>query len=61
MSSSGSVELKDLEQKLTILQSHTDSVERKLGILRLVADSSWERTMKGQDFYENIESKKMRT
>jgi len=42
--------------KLTFLQSHTDSVERKLDVSRLMADSSWEMAVKDQDFYEDIES-----
>jgi len=55
----GSPEHGEFNEKLSILRSSRDSIERKVDVAQSVAESSQERTIKGEDFYQDLEEEHM--
>lgn len=56
----GSPEHEEFKEKLLILRTSRDSIERKLDVAQSVAESSRERAIKGEDFYQDIEEEQMK-
>jgi len=50
----GEAEYSEFKEKLGVLLTKKNSLERKLEISRSMAKSSQERAMKGEDFYQDI-------